>query len=119
MNITIQCSRPQPDAQTHQYIQYRLGFAFARTRQFIQSIEVTLTDINGPKGGIDQQCKVRVKPMAFASIVITERQSEIRHAIDRCITRASRNFVQQMKRKQRLNNQRHSHRSLALIPEYN
>ncbi|MGK0499617.1 MAG: hypothetical protein ACJAYG_001259 [Oceanicoccus sp.] len=106
----------EPDLST--YIEYRMGFAFARTRRLIKAVVIAITDINGPKGGVDKQCKVIIKSYGLSDIVITERQSEIKSAIDRGITRASRNFVQQMKRKGILKSRHISHRSLPLMPEY-
>ncbi len=117
MQINIHTTHHKPDTEINQYLEYRIGFAFSRTRQFIRAIDITLSDINGPKGGVDQQCKVLIKPYSSKTIVICERQSELKHAIDRCITRASRNFIQRMKRKNILAKKRVSHQSLELAVE--
>ena len=116
MNIFINSAKLKSESGINEYIEYRIGFAFSRTRRFIRAIEVALTDINGPKGGIDQQCKIIVQPYASPTIVIMERQSKIKHAVDRSITRASRNLSQQIKRKKFLSQQQVLHHSLQLLP---
>ena len=83
-------------------IDHRLSFAFARTRDEIESTKVIVTDINGPKGGIDKQCKVVVKPVGLKQIVVAERRANIRQAIDRCISRASHCLNRKLKRRQAL-----------------
>lgn len=99
MKVVISAKRLQDEKAINEHIKHRLSFAFSRTRRFIRSIEFILSDIQGPKGGVDKECKVIVEPESSDAIVIVERQSKMESAIDRCITRASRNFIQQRKRK--------------------
>ncbi|MGK0441809.1 MAG: hypothetical protein ACJA0N_001610 [Pseudohongiellaceae bacterium] len=84
------------------HIDHRLSFAFARTRDEIASTTVIVTDVNDPKGGVDKQCKVVVKPFGLREIVITEKRDDIRQAIDRCLARAGRCLNHKLKRKQAL-----------------
>jgi putative sigma-54 modulation protein len=46
----------------------------------IQSIQLTLTDINGPKGGQDKQCQIRLNLSGIPSILISQRQSSMSKA---------------------------------------
>lgn len=114
MKVIIHSSDIANDKALRDYVEHRIGFAFSRTRHFIRDITVGLADVNGPRGGVDQQCKVIVKPHDLQEVVIVERQSNISHAIDRSITRASRNFMQKMKRRNVLAKRRISHHSLQL-----
>lgn len=100
MKLIVNSRHIQASSEIHAHIDRRIAFAFSRSRKHVRTLLVKLTDINGPKGGIDKQCKVVVRLYSQPSIVIVERQADIHHAIDRCITRASRNLMQQLKRKQ-------------------
>ncbi|WNG38731.1 ribosome-associated translation inhibitor RaiA [Archangium minus] len=45
-------------------------------------IEIALVDINGTKGGVDQECRVTVRMPGFAGIHITETAETMFQAID-------------------------------------
>ncbi|PTL78703.1 ribosome hibernation-promoting factor, HPF/YfiA family [Vitiosangium sp. GDMCC 1.1324] len=45
-------------------------------------IEISLVDVNGPKGGRDQECRVNVRMPGFAGIHITETGETLFQAID-------------------------------------
>jgi len=65
------------------YIDRRTSFAFARMRHKIEEVNITLSDINGQKGGVDKQCQVVVKPLGLRRIVVAERSDKALKAIDR------------------------------------
>ena len=77
MKVVISAKRLQDEKAINEHIKHRLSFAFSRTRRFIRSIEFILSDIQGPKGGVDKECKVIVEPESSDAIVIVERQSLI------------------------------------------
>ena len=118
MKLIINARDPITDQQVYEHIEHRIGFAFARIRESIRSITLTLCDINGPKGGIDKQCKIMIKADSLPTIVIVERQAETIHAIDRCISRAGKNLIQHIKRKNIIRDRRAHHQVLPMLPEY-
>ncbi len=93
------------------YVERRIEFTFSRSQHVIQSLTVTLADINGPKGGNDKQCKVLVRVNGLPDLVIVDRQVDLHHAIDRALFRASHNILQRLKRKQHTLQRRYSHRT--------
>jgi len=82
------------------YIDRRTSFAFARMRHKIEEVNITLSDINGQKGGVDKQCQVVVKPLGLRRIVVAERSDKALKAIDRCLGRASQSLSRKLKRRQ-------------------
>ena len=88
------------DSEVSDYIMRRFAFAFARMQHAIGESHVTLTDVNGPKGGVDKQCRIVVNPNALPPIVVSEKQSTLKLAVDRAIARASLSLTRQLKRKQ-------------------
>ncbi len=82
------------------YIDHRLSFAFSRIRHKIESVSITLTDINGPKAGVDKQCRVIIRPIGLKQIVVTEKRDDILSAVDRSIARSSQSLFRKLKRQQ-------------------
>lgn len=92
------------------YISRKAALSFAKNQNHIESVSVTLCDINGLKGGTDKQCKVLIKASYLADIIVVEERENLLHAIDRCIARANRTLVQQLKRRQNNRQARFSYR---------
>jgi hypothetical protein len=60
--------------------------------KFVSSIEritVRLSDINGPKGGPDQRCQIKVVLSGLPSVVVKETDSTLPRTIDRAIEAAA------------------------------
>lgn len=70
MKLTIRARHVHLTQELHEQIRRRIHSAFARSSLAIRSIDVSLTDINGPKGGPDKQCRVQVRGRGIPSIVI-------------------------------------------------
>ena len=102
MKLRINFRNMRGSADIINHIDHRLSFSLARTRDEIESTTITVSDINGPKGGVDKQCQVVVKPVGLGQIVIAERQHNARLAIDRCLARASQTLNRKLKRKHAL-----------------
>lgn len=99
MKPRLNFRRISADSRTIDYIHRRFSFAFGRMQHAMEEASITLSDINGPKGGRDKQCRIVVRSHTLPPIVILEKQSELKLAIDRGIARASRNLARQIKRK--------------------
>lgn len=87
-------------AEIRTYIGHKVAFCFSRHQNNIKTISITLADINGPKGGKNKQCKVRLHSDHLAEIIITEERENLLHAIDNSLIRANRTLVRQLKRRQ-------------------
>ena len=79
------------------YIQRRLGFALGRFRRRVERVLVWVEDTNGPKGGIDKQCRVAVVVPHSRAAVMESRASNILVAINRAVAKASRYVAGRLK----------------------
>jgi putative sigma-54 modulation protein len=61
----------------------RLHFATDRFRENIREIGVALRDVNGPRGGIDKQCKITAKLWRGGTVEIEETRSSFIEAVGR------------------------------------
>lgn len=70
-----------------EFIERRLTFALERFASRIQDVVVRIQDLNGPRGGIDQQCQIdaRILPSAWKSAKGTgaDLGAAISSAVDR------------------------------------
>ncbi|NDP60233.1 MAG: HPF/RaiA family ribosome-associated protein [Oxalobacteraceae bacterium] len=71
------------------YLQRRLGAAFARVSSRVMRIVVHLRDLNGPRGGCDMACQISVTIPGQPAVVIREVQSDMYKAINAAIKRAA------------------------------
>ena len=78
-----------------------LRFSLGRFAPRIQRVVVTVADINGPKGGFDKQCGVRVvgRNGWLVTVMHTERSSEA--AVSHAVSRAARAVARRIDRNRR------------------
>jgi hypothetical protein len=63
----------------------KLGMKLGKFASSIERITVRLSDANGPKGGRDQICQIKVVLSGLPSIVIEERDPALQNALDRAM----------------------------------
>jgi putative sigma-54 modulation protein len=79
---------------TEQRLASTLGWAGDRMRK----LAVSLSDINGPRGGIDKRCKIQVQLGGGREVVIEDTEADLYLAIDRAADRADRAVVRRVAR---------------------
>lgn len=105
MNIDIQARNFELTDALANHIQRRLDFALSPRYEQIQQIQVRLSDINGPRGGEDKCCHVRIVLPRLQDIVVEDTELDMYVAINRAIDRAGRSVSRRLSR-QRVRNQR-------------
>jgi putative sigma-54 modulation protein len=78
------------------YVTRRVHFGLGRFVARIKSLTVRLADINGPRGGIDKCCHVRVDAGLSQKVVIRERQETIHAAVALAMDRVERAVQRQL-----------------------
>jgi ribosome-associated translation inhibitor RaiA len=84
----------------------RLRFALTCCNDHIQRIVLRLSDINGPRGGVDKRCHLQVVLDGMPDVVIVDIEADLYVAIDRAVDRAGRTVVRKVERLQTLLRQR-------------
>ena len=80
------------------YIKRRINFVLSSRYDQIQCIIVRLSDINGPRGGIDKRCQIQISLPRLADIVVEDTESDLYVAIDRATDRAGRTLNRRLAR---------------------
>lgn len=77
----------------------RLEFALGRFRPRLREVSARVSDVNGPRGGIDKSCVITMHLYRAApSIVIEDVDSDPMVAIDRAADRAGRTLARALAR---------------------
>ncbi|WP_414691351.1 HPF/RaiA family ribosome-associated protein [Noviherbaspirillum sp.] len=72
----------------HRYARRRLDFALSRFLPNLDNVCVRLIDENGPRGGIDKRCQVRLRLQGISEVIINTVATDLYVAIDRAADRA-------------------------------
>ena len=80
------------------YANRRLSTALGRYQPTLQSVRMSLTDVNGPRGGVDKHCVIEVRVPALVPIVVRERDADLYVAIDRAADRVDRAVARRLAR---------------------
>lgn len=81
-----------------EYITERMDAVLAHAQDSIHFITVRLSDMNGPKGGVDKRCQIHVKPMGLPAVIVTEVSASVSDAIDGAMQRAAKVIKRVMER---------------------
>lgn len=73
-----------------EYVKSKLQVTLGRYETKIIRVDVSLFDINGPKGGEDKCCKIIVKVNGYGSVVVQETAEDLYDAINTSSRRARR-----------------------------
>lgn len=103
MKLFVKGRGLKPTRSLRSYIERRVLFAMGRFADEIGNITVWIGDLNGPRGGVDKECKLQVALVAKGGLILCERDSDLYQAIDRVFDRAGHNISRQLdRRRQRI-----------------
>jgi ribosomal subunit interface protein len=98
MKIDIQARDFDLTDALREYAERRLRFALTANHAYIQRITMRLSDINGPRGGIDKLCNIKVILNTYPDVIIKDVESDMYAAINRAADRAGRNVQRKIRR---------------------
>lgn len=98
MRIVIQASGFVLTEALRSYTEQRVATALGWAGERMHKLAVSLSDINGPRGGIDKRCKIQVQLGKGQEVVIEDTEADLYTAIDRAADRADRALVRRVER---------------------
>jgi ribosomal subunit interface protein len=81
------------------HIVRRLGYSLNHGRGAVSRVVVRLSDVNGPRGGVDKRCGIEVRLKGTSTIAIGDTQADLYVAIDRAAERTGRALDRRMARR--------------------
>ena len=87
------------DEDDRAYIRRRLGEKLGKYASSIERVTVRVRDVNGPRGGIDLLCRVKVVLSGLPSVVVEHQAAVLKPALTRALTAAERAVRQTLQRR--------------------
>ena len=97
MQVLFKSRDPQAD-ELRDVAQRRLRFVFRRIDWLVPRATVQLSDVNGPRGGIDKRCQVEITSDVAGTLVVAAVARDWRTALDKALSRAARFLMRQWRR---------------------
>lgn len=87
------------DDDDRDYIRRRLGEKLARYTSSVERVSVRLRDMNGPRGGVDVQCRIKVVLSGLPSVVVERQAAAFRPALTGALSGAEQAVRRALQRK--------------------
>jgi ribosome-associated translation inhibitor RaiA len=81
--LSIRTAGVHLDEATRQWVRSRLGRQLGKFALQIERVTVRMRDLNGPRGGVDHVCVIKVVLSGLPSVVAEQRGKQAREAFDR------------------------------------
>jgi CBS domain-containing protein/ribosome-associated translation inhibitor RaiA len=78
------------DQDDRAYIRRRLGEKLGKYADSIERVTVRLEDVNGPRGGVDQACRIKVVLSGLPSVVVERKAATLKPAVTGAVTAVER-----------------------------
>lgn len=102
MQLEIRSPNLFLNQRVREHASRRVHFAFSRFSTRIDRVVITVADINGPKGGLDKRCGVRVAGRDGWLVTVMDTDGQIEAAVSRAVSRASRAVSRQIDKQRRM-----------------
>lgn len=99
MDIQITGRNVSLDPKLREHIERRLQYAIGRFERRIAQAIVRLADLNGPRGGVDQSCRITVQFRPRGEIIIEECSAELESAVSLAANRAGHAVRRELERR--------------------
>lgn len=90
MKLNVHWKDLPASLELRERLERRLGFALGRFGSRIKTVWARLSDENGPRGGVDKCCRLRVRGDELGSLTVEASDSDLGAAIDRAADRLGR-----------------------------
>lgn len=98
MKITHRVDDNFPKAATGEALEQLANTRLSRFSSRIRDVHATVTDLNGPRGGVDIRCRVQLTFKRGNRIVIQSTAASVREAMAGAFDRAARTVAKKLDR---------------------
>jgi ribosome-associated translation inhibitor RaiA len=89
MQVLFKSRHPQA-TDLRDLTERRVRFVLRRLGWLVPRAEVQMSDVNGPRGGVDKRCQVELRTDGAGSVVVASVANDWRTALDNALARAAR-----------------------------
>lgn len=81
------------------YLHAKLGARLGKYTSHIERVTARFVDINGPRGGVDKTCRLRITSPELGALVIESAAADVGVALDEAAARAARTVARALQRR--------------------
>jgi|SaaInlStandDraft_4_1057021.scaffolds.fasta_scaffold37076_1 putative sigma-54 modulation protein len=107
MKIEIQARHFSLTEALQKYTNKKLHLAIDCCDAYVRRVIVRLSDVNGPKGGVDKRCQIQIILDGLAGVVIEDTKVDLYAAINGASERAGQALLRKIERQKTIKRQRH------------
>lgn len=90
MAIELRVRNGESAPEFRDHVERRLGFALGRFGGRVSRVTVSLEDLNGPRGGVDQCCRIAVSLVPSGKVIAEATDLDAVVAVNRAAKRIAR-----------------------------
>ena len=90
MRLFVRFNNVAPTEPIRTYVDRRVRMVLGRFGSKIAWVSVRISDVNGPRGGVDKLCRIEARFWGRIMVVVEDTAADLRQAIDRSIRRMGR-----------------------------
>ena len=90
MAFDLRIRNGEVTAELREHVERRLGFALGRFGGRVDRVTVSVEDLNGPRGGMDQRCRIEASLVPSGKVMAEATDVEAVTAVNRAAERIAR-----------------------------
>ncbi len=98
MNLQIQAQNFRLTEGLRHHVADRVAYALNHGRDIVARVVVRMSDVNGPRGGVDKCCGIEVRLKGAPALIVEDTQADMYVAIDRASERVGRTLDRRLAR---------------------
>lgn len=90
MKTSIRIRSLHNRSEVERHIRHRTRFALGRFEHAVRAMLVVVHDLNGPRGGVDKACLVKLEHADGPPVIVRRVAMTVEEAVDLALARAAR-----------------------------
>jgi len=99
MELEIRRQDAHLDEAMREFVERRITFALGPFENQVSRVNVSLDDINGPRGGVDKQCRILVSLRGGLTVKVEDVDVDMASAVGRAADRVSNAVTRRIERR--------------------
>lgn len=99
MELEIRRQDAHLDSAMREFVERRINFALGPFEDRVSRVTVHLDDVNGPKGGVDKQCRILVSLRRASPVKVEDLDIDLASAVGRAADRAGNAVARRVERR--------------------
>jgi putative sigma-54 modulation protein len=99
MKLTIRTRHVHLGPEIREQVRRRIDLALGHVARWIRAVDVTIADVNGPRGGPDKQCRLCVRGPSIPGIVVEHVGADTITTVSEVVARTERAVLRSVARR--------------------